>query len=103
MLTAQTATQDSTVHRTTARKQLLRVHGDLLQLQTAQQLTRQDVARAVPLIGAAREEARVVALLDHHKGDGGPVLRVGVPHAQAGSRKLYTHPRQSALQLNTKP
>ena len=40
----------------------------------AEKLTRQDVARAVSLIGAAREEARVVALLDHHKGDGGPVL-----------------------------
>lgn len=74
------------------------MHDDLLQLQTAQQLTRQDVARAVALVGAAREEARVVALLDHHKGDGGPVLRVGVPHAQAGSRQLYTHSKPSALQ-----
>ena len=29
-----------------------------------------------------------MALLDDHKGDGGPVLRVGVSHAQACSRQL---------------
>ncbi len=72
----------------------------MLQLHTASQLTRQDVARAIPLIRAAREEARVVALLDHHKGDGGPVLRVGIPHAQASRSQLYTHPGPSALQTN---
>ena len=52
--------------------------------------TRQDVARAVPLIGAGGEEPGVVALLNHHKGDGGPVLCIGVPHAQACSSQLHT-------------
>ena len=73
--------------------------GLLLLNQQEQQLTRHDVARAVSLIGAAREEASVVALLNHHKGDWGAVLRVGVPHPQAGSRQLHNHKNVYRLKL----